>query len=731
MTPPSITAVNPPSPVLAGKQVSVNGNGFDSSGTVKTYWDGTRPGDTLTADVNGVLSGAAVTVPLSLRPGAHSLEACASGNNCSAPYPIQVGPIVSTTATQPLKRGATITVQVAGLDAGQTAIFGWDGVFAASPAQTVPDQPSFDVTTTVPKNAPAASTFDVCEQLSGTTCITSVQTKGTLALTVTVPPPVVTTPTPTPTPTPTQVRTSAVAPPPATSPAAVAATQTPMTTPTPTPSGRVSPTPSPSPAPVLVPATPPTPSPTPAPAPSSHKAKPAPVAFVTPVNVVHTEVATFAILTVVGGGTAAIGIAGLAVPGGVAAGSAAAGGLATARRPGGGKATSAKVKQLKGASDGSSAGDDSRSWRWPGTTRLDAISLRAPVRLGPLSPLAARIAIDASYLRAMFGSASMLLPLAGVAVGALALHSTSAQPLPPSVGLLTLLAVLGVFDAFAGFLAALVFVVGVTVAGHLTTAVGVRTLLGLGVIWFAVPLIAGAARPLRRLPGRAVPELRARLADLTIGSLIGAWAVQKMIGALPGLAQRHLAITADAGWIALIVLATSATRMLLETLAAWLYPRRLSSVQPPSVPRSSPRQRIAASLLRTAVFMFVVVVFTGQHWQLWAGGALFLIPQLLSIYEDHFPNSTTLYRFYPRGLLKLVVMLFVGAAIGALVLDAVGHSSRAALNAFVLLALISLGFSIVELFARDGTEPEEGWVRWLAGIGVLAAGLLFVFGYIS
>jgi hypothetical protein len=425
------------------------------------------------------------------------------------------------------------------------------------------------------------------------------------------------------------------------------------------------------------------------------------------------------------------GVAGLALPGAAAAGTAgavAAGGSAGARA---GKAAGAKVKKLKSTGGSGSAGDDSRSWRWPGTARMDTASLALPVRAGPLSPLLARVLIDSSYVRAMLGSASLLLPLVGVVLGVLAALNTHGRALPPAVGLLTALAVLGVFDAFAGFVGGSVFIVGVAAAGGFGSAASIRTMLGLGVVWFAVPLIAGAARPLRRHPGQTVADRRQRLGDFVIASLIGFWAIQKMISALPGLAQQPLPVARDATAIAFVVLAASVLRIALEGAASRWYPGRLASVQPAAVPFSGVAQRIAAAFLRTGIFVFVAIAFTGNHWQLWATGLLFLAPQVLSIYEGKFANSTRLYRWLPRGILKTVVMLFVGTALGALVLRLVEHSANAALNAFVLLAAASLALAVLSVFGREGDEPEEGWLRWLGGVGVLGVGVLFVLGFLG
>ncbi len=64
--------------------------------------------------------------------------------------------------------------------------------------------------------------------------------------------------------------------------------------------------------------------------------------------------------------------------------------------------------------------------------------------------------------------------------------------------------------------------------------------------------------------------------------------------------------------------------------------------------------------VRTALFVFVATVVVGPSWQLWLGTALFALPQILTIAAARWPSSSGLHQLLPRGLLKLVVMLFVG-----------------------------------------------------------------------
>jgi hypothetical protein len=285
------------------------------------------------------------------------------------------------------------------------------------------------------------------------------------------------------------------------------------------------------------------------------------------------------------------------------------------------------------------------------------------------------------------------------------------------------LCVLGVLDAFAGFLGALVFAVGVLVSGGLGGADGVRTLLGLGGIWFAAPLIASAARPLRRPPSLTRQERWDRGADFVIASLIAAWAIQKMVKGLPGLSGFDLPIGSRADVIALAVLTAMVGRMAIESVAANLYPRRLTQVQPERLPHAPSVQRMAAIAIRTAIFLLVAVAFVGVRWQLFVGATLFVIPQLLSVYEHHFPNFVGLHSRLPKGIVKSVLMLAVGVVFGAVVFHRHRPPAELIADAFVLLSLPGFVLSLLSLLGRDGPERDLHWTARFAGLAVLMAGI--------
>ncbi|HSP64702.1 MAG TPA: hypothetical protein VLO10_00795, partial [Candidatus Deferrimicrobium sp.] len=219
-----------------------------------------------------------------------------------------------------------------------------------------------------------------------------------------------------------------------------------------------------------------------------------------------------------------------------------------------------------------------------------------------------------------------------------------------------------------------------------------------------------------------------RGADFVIASLIGAWAVQKIVIGLPGLAGYKLPIAQSANAAAIAVLAALVVRMGLESIAARWYPARLSSVHPAKVPRSGSRQRLLATLLRTVVFVFIAVVVVGPSWQLWVGTSFFLVPQVLGIFENRFRNVPSIYQVLPRGLLKLVLLLFFARMFGALVLGAVHDSRTAIADAFVLLSLPGLLLSLLDLFGRDGPGITLRWWQRIGGAALLAVGVLQIAG---
>ncbi|MEO6471643.1 MAG: hypothetical protein ABIR57_07125 [Aeromicrobium sp.] len=446
-----------------------------------------------------------------------------------------------------------------------------------------------------------------------------------------------------------------------------------------------------------------------------------------PREVLTLGVATFAILAMVGPtGLAASSTAALALvaTAGAAASAAAAGG---SRKSGSVKA--AKVKMNKFSGPGAGRGDQSRTWQLPGWEKLDAWSLAVPLWLAPRSPLTARILVDGSYLRAIFSTAWTLLVIAGGYLGLVAAHQTNGVPIAPSVALTATLLVIAIFDATAGAAGVLGFLVGMFIwhSNELSAATTIRSFLGLAALWFAIPLIASATRPFRRTTVVGSRYAWDRLADTVIGTLTAGWAVQKTIGGMPGLSGLDLSIAHHADKIALIAMIAVVSRVVVEEFGAWRYPLRLQAVEMGKMPFAGAGQRLFATGLRTVLFVFLSIAFIGNCWQLWVGAVLFLVPQILSVYERKFPNSERLHGILPAGILKTLLMLIIGSFFAKLVFSILTNPDSMLRNGFILMTIPGLVMSALGLFGHDGPEPKWTWPRQFIGVLILSAilGLIF------
>ena len=473
--------------------------------------------------------------------------------------------------------------------------------------------------------------------------------------------------------------------------------------------------------------------------------------------VVATMVSAFALLAVIGGvgGIGSVGSGGsdgIRMFGGnpMRSGGGSGGGLslgvvgaaaaagATANQAG---ATSAKKKKSLGSAankqhllmlEATARGDRSSTWRLrPLGSFVDRISADVPGRVSARSPLAARVMTDGIYLRTMFGSLWLLMPLIGIALGVAASMNVGGAAVPPALWLMLAIVVLGILDSSAGIIAGITFCLLAVLAGNVTSTDSVRGLIGINLVFFAVPLIASKARPLRREPSTTNEGHFDRVADVVVAALIGAWAAKKLVGALPGLTGFEVPIAERAGTVALVALAALVVRYLLETAAMWWYPLRLGVVSPESLPKPGERQRLAMLAVQTFLFAFMAFAFLGNVWELWVGTALFAVPQLIDMRKHKLPNAGWLVRLLPGGIVKTVVMMVIGTYFALLVQNRIDDPARFITLGFVILTIPGLVLTGLGLFGRDGSTWKQSWGTRFGGIAILVAGVLLVEGIVT
>jgi hypothetical protein len=361
----------------------------------------------------------------------------------------------------------------------------------------------------------------------------------------------------------------------------------------------------------------------------------------------------------------------------------------------------------------------------PRSVQLDRWIHDVPARLVLKSPMLARVMADPSYLRSLMGWLWLAMPLMGALVGVLAAIDTGYEVIMPSLAICVILVVLGAFDASAGLVAVCTFGVSVLVTGGIDSSDALRGLLGLAVFSFAVPLAASAMRPFRRVSDGS-DDVWNRISDATLIPLFGAWAAGAMFSALPGLTGFKPEYADEVNVVRLAAFIALAIRWLLENAARLYTPKRLNEIENDNLPAPSQAQQIASSIVRAAVFVFVAVAFIGNNWALWVGGVLYLVPKLVSLVDDSFPNLRSVHRYLPRGLFRVVLMLFVAKWWGGMVADRVADPADMVMIGFVLLGLPGLVLSGIGWFARQSTPWRSTVASKLLGVALLIIGLVVV-----
>lgn len=424
------------------------------------------------------------------------------------------------------------------------------------------------------------------------------------------------------------------------------------------------------------------------------------------------------------GGSPRSGAAGAAAgsrPGAHGAARAASGGAASSsEQRQKGDVAAPEVAHLDEVSGSPARGDRSRSWRLLSPRRLDDWSRRWPARVGPWSPLLARLMTDGSYLRAMLGPLSPMMVVGGMAAGAWA--GTHAGPFgAPTVGVVGALLVLGFLDALAGMAAAATFLTVLLATGQLASADAVRGSLGVTALWFALALIAAATRPLRREAARSVDAAWYRLGDAVVLPLLIAWLVLLYVSAFPGLYGHAVELSGYGPQLAVIAGLAVVLRLGLEEAACRLYPGRLQQVLATQIPSPATLQRLSAMTVRTSLFLFIMLPFVGWRPELLIGTALFALPQFAGIFSVRFPNSVRLHRLLPSGMVLLALLIVVEVQLSGWVHGTFLDPRDVIAFGFVVLALPPFVQGVLGLFARSGPELRPTWLLRGAGAGVVAA----------
>jgi len=338
---------------------------------------------------------------------------------------------------------------------------------------------------------------------------------------------------------------------------------------------------------------------------------------------------------------------------------------------------------------------------------LDKFTHDLTVRASKISPVVSKIINDGAYLRAMFGSLWLAFPIAGIALATFGLMTPVLQISPPDWRLFIAIAILGMFDAFSGILATLIFVIGMIDTFGIRDVSDVRMMLGVLVIGFGPALIAIAFRQIRKHFETNFSYFWERIVDIAVLVFFTGWTVSSMVGTLPALAGRTLSVANHVADFGLFLSIAIVIRIIFEEFASRFYPKRLDRINPTEVSSTSQLQKVLSTALRLGVFAFVTAAFMGNTWQVWVGSIIFILPNVFSWFQDRLPNYPLIWKLIPQGLPGLAFSLLVATYSSLVLTSLLGHRADFSQWSFMLMPIPMFIVGLFGLFGREGAEGED------------------------
>jgi hypothetical protein len=374
-------------------------------------------------------------------------------------------------------------------------------------------------------------------------------------------------------------------------------------------------------------------------------------------------------------------------------------------------------------------GDRLPLFRLKAITWLDRFSADAIRVTYPKSPVLAKIFNEGAYLRAFFGSLTILGSLAAAGLGVYAALTRDMSFVMPSTWLLLAIVTIGVFDAFAGLLGSFALVVTTLLTMHSSTIQDYRTLLGLLVLGFAPALSAEAFRPVRRRTEKSGAYAWERISDFAIAPFIGGISTVAMVSVLPALANLTLPVANHVIEFGLVAALGLFLRVALEEFAGRAYPTRMDALNPDDLKQPTRLRKFIGIVTKAAVYIFISTAIFGLSWQVWVACLIFVIPALMHLFEDRLPNSRTLWRFLPKGIPGMALSLVIALSTVTIVTWLVRNPVTMARYGFMLLAIPALVLTALNVLGRHGQEgelkpilhPDRKWLYRLGGIVMYGA----------
>lgn len=373
-----------------------------------------------------------------------------------------------------------------------------------------------------------------------------------------------------------------------------------------------------------------------------------------------------------------------------------------------------------------------RDWRWRSVGDvgwrgfLDSVARRS----GRWSAVIPRVVNDGHWFRSVVGGTDFLVVLVSFAVGLLGAVGVGGDVAIPGAGVVAVIIAMAVLNAANGLAAFIGFAIGFGILGGVPDLFEARTLLGVLVLFVSPALLANSIRPIRRPNPTDRMWYLDRCSDYLMSPIFTAYGIAGLYSAVNGLSGLELVDATSVDTVKYLVFVGVVVRMIAEDLTVRWFPARLRDTSPTTGVKMFRPMAVVNIGLKAGLFLVGAGTFFGLGWRTWVVVALMSVIPLAKLGVDRYPNLPWLHRWFPRGVLRGAIMLFVGAWFARYVVSNVAGPDE--FRAAAALALVpSIVIGAIDLLARKGGSwPENLWKRFGGGLAWLVT-LAALVGWIS
>jgi hypothetical protein len=197
-------------------------------------------------------------------------------------------------------------------------------------------------------------------------------------------------------------------------------------------------------------------------------------------------------------------------------------------------------------------------------------------------------------------------------------------------------------------------------------------------------------------------------------SLFASYAASSAYSALNGLSGLQLVSPDFANQVRIAMIFACIGRLLAEDAVMWLYPQRSSSIAITVDGEPGTVTRLVTIAFTGVLYLVGAGPFFGLGWRTWLIISLMMLVPTIKLFSDSLPNIAFAHKWFPRGILRSVMMVFVSAWFAQQIFAWAGEAHHAQTMAvFLMLPGIAIGF--VDCIAREGGEWSSNLLTKVSG----------------